>query len=207
MQKTTTEITIEYIKSHPYIKQCLKQGLINYSSLARLISQELNIEKKTSKEAILIAARRFHHKLQKEKYFEKQIRDILSNSEIEIKNKIAVFILGKDIDYTRIQKKIKQELGVFYIIEGSTNYTLITQDKYSSLIEKEFKVVKKSKQLAMLTFKSSKEIEDVPGVVAYITSLFSENGVNILEMLSCWKDSIFVIKDKDISNAINFLNF
>ena len=57
MDKTTAELTTEYIKQHPAIKSCLKKGLLNYSSLSRLISKELNIGKKTSKEAILIAAK------------------------------------------------------------------------------------------------------------------------------------------------------
>ena len=56
--KNTTELTHEYVHEHPHIKHCLKQGLINYSSLARFIAKELDIEKKTSKEAILIAAGR-----------------------------------------------------------------------------------------------------------------------------------------------------
>ena len=60
--KSTTELTIEYIQDRPFIKSCLKKGLINYSSLARLISSDLKIEKKSSMEAILVAARRFQAK-------------------------------------------------------------------------------------------------------------------------------------------------
>lgn len=98
MNKSTTELTIDYIKEHPHIKNCLKKGLINYSSLARLISKELKIEKTSSKEAILIAARRFQEKLKKELVNEQKIRTLLSKSEIDIKNKINVLILSKHID-------------------------------------------------------------------------------------------------------------
>src|SRR3989344_751511 len=98
MEKSTTELTKEYIKEHPYIKNCLKKGLINYSSLARLISKDLNIEKKSSKEAILIAAIRFQDKLKKELDNEQKIKALLSKSEVSIKNKIDVLILGKSID-------------------------------------------------------------------------------------------------------------
>jgi len=212
MEKTTTELTNEYIKNHPHIKTCLKKGLINYSSLSRLIAKELNIEKKTSKEAILIAARRFKEKLQKEVVSERKVKELLAKSEIEIKNKIIVFILEKNINFDyidKIQKSIKQEFGVFYILEGSNNYTIITQEKYFNLIENKFKTktIKKNKDLALINFKTTKEIEQMPGVLSYITSLFSENGVNIIEFLSCWTDSLFIIDSKDVNKTIEFLKF
>ena len=90
MTKSTAELTVEYIQEHPHIKNCLKKGLINYSSLARLISKESKIEKKSSKEAILIAARRFQDKLKKELGNELKIKTLLSKSEIGIKNKIQI---------------------------------------------------------------------------------------------------------------------
>src|SRR3989338_5190661 len=123
--QSTAEITSEYIKEHPEIKSCLKKGLINYSSLARLIAKELNIEKKTSMEAILIAARRFQDKLKKESSYEKRIKDLLSKSEIDIKNKMVVYIIDKNIDFNNlliIQKKIREDYGTFYLVEGSDSY-------------------------------------------------------------------------------------
>ncbi len=43
--------------------------------------------------------------------------------------------------------------------------------------------------------------------ISYLTSLFYENGVNILEFLSCWTDTLFIIDEKDLNKAINFLKF
>lgn len=212
MDKTTTELTNEYIKEHPDIKSCLKKGLINYSSLSRLIAKELDIEKKTSKEAILIAAIRFREKLKKEVSHEKKIKELLARSEIDIKNKIVIFIMDKNLNFDyigEVQKQIKKEYGVFYILEGSDNYIIITQEKYSHLIENrlKLKIIKKNQGLVLIYFKSAREIEQTHGVISYLTSLFAENGVNILELLSCWTDSLFVIDSKDVNKAINFLRF
>ncbi|MBT4804951.1 ACT domain-containing protein [Candidatus Woesearchaeota archaeon] len=206
--KTTAELTIEYIKSHPNIKSCLKQGLINYSSLARQISKELKIEKKTSIEAILVAARRFQDKLSKEKVYEKKIKDLLHDSEIEIKNKIVVFIVKKSIHKESFQK-IQSEAGLFSVLEGSSSYTVITQEKNASPLEKKFKtfIIKSTKDLALINIKSGKDIENIPGVVAYLTSLFAENGVNILEFLSSWTDTLFVIDKKNVNKVLEFLEF
>jgi len=150
MEKNTSELTNEYIGKHPYIKNCLKKGLINYSSLARHIAKELGIEKKTSKEAILIAARRTHERLKKTVKFEKEIHTLLLNSEIEIKNKIVVFILEKTLlsdSLEKMQIQIKKLSGTSYVLEGSDNYTIITQEKFIQLIEKNFKnkIIKSNK--------------------------------------------------------------
>ena len=212
MEKNTTEITNEYINEHPHIKNCLKRGLINYSALARHIAKELDIEKKSSKEAILIAARRKQDNLKKEFGQEKEISKLLSDSEIEIKNKIIVFIIEKNVNFEtleNIQSQIKKESGFSYILEGSDNYTIITQEKYVQIIEKSMKnkIIKMNKQMVLINIKSPKEIETIPGVVSYLTSLFAENGVNIYEFLSCWTDTIFIIDSKDLNKSINFLKF
>ncbi len=211
-EKTTTDLTIDYIKEHPDIKNCLKKGLINYSSLARLISKELELEKKTSKEAILIAARRFREKLKAELGQEKKIKELLSKSDVDIKNKITVFILEKGINLDvvdNIQKMIRRELGIFFMLEGSDNYTIITQEKYSSLVRNKLKlrIIKEEKDLVLINFKTPKEIEQTKGVVSYLTSLFAENDVNIVEFFSCWTDTVFVIYGNDLNKTINFLRF
>ena len=94
--QTTTELTKQYLKEHPSIKDCLKHGIINYSKLSRKIAKELDIQKKTSLEAILIACRRYETKLKNEKILEDKILGILKRSELEIKNKIAVVIIDKN---------------------------------------------------------------------------------------------------------------
>jgi len=212
MTKSTAELTIEYIKEHPHIKCCLKKGLVNYSSLARLISKELKIEKKTSNAAILIAARRFQEKLKKELGDERKIKTLLSESEIEIKNKINVFIMSKEanLDFIEeLQKMIRKKSGTMFILEGSDNYTIIVQEKYANKIEEKYSnnIIKHHKDLALINFKTPQEVEEIIGVVSYLTSLFAENGVNIIELLSCWRDTLFVIDTKDVNKTISFLNF
>ena len=212
MEKTTAELTNEYIKEHPYIKTCLKKGLINYSSLSRLIAKDLGIEKKTSKEAILIAARRFREKLKDEYAYEKKTKDLLARSEMDIKNKITVFVLEKSIDLDsvdEIQKKIRKEAGTFYLVEGFGSYTIITQEKYLDMIKDRMKpkIIKQKKDLVLITMKSPEDIEEAIGVMYYTTSLFAENGINIVEFLSCWTDTLFVIKAEDLGKTMGFLKF
>lgn len=209
---TTTELTKKYLEEHPSIKDCLKHGIINYSKLARKIAKELNIEKKTSLEAILIACRRYEAKLKDEKILEDKILYILKKSELEIKNKIVVAIIDKKI-YTekliKIENKMRKATDIFYSIEGTKVFTIIFSEKYLDELKTLFgnNLLKISKNLAIITIKSPKDLEDTPGVIAFVSSIFSEHGINIVETMSCWTDTIFVISENDIPTVMNFLRF
>jgi len=212
MDKSTSQLTIDYIKDHPSIKSCLKKGLINYSALSRLISRDLNVEKISSKEAILVAARRFREQMRKEENLERGIVSLLSRSEVSIKNKIVVLILKKGLDINlldRAQNEVRKDSGTFFLLEGSNNWTLITQERYLSIVEPlaHSKIIKKERGLALVAISSSVDIETTPGVVAYLSALFFENGVNILEFLSCWTDTLFIIDSRDVGKTMGFLKF
>ncbi len=209
---TTTQLTEKYLAEHPSIKDCLKHSIINYSKLSRKIAKELNIEKKTSIDAILISCRRYEMKLKDEKILEDKILGILKESELEIKNKIVVTIVGKRKYLGKIielENKIQKSADTFYAIEGSKVFTIITSEKYFEDLKILFNnsIIKTSKNLVMITVKHPEDMENTPGVVAYISSIFSEHGVNIVEIMSCWTDTIIVISENDISTVIKFLKF
>ncbi|MBU7024626.1 MAG: ACT domain-containing protein, partial [Theionarchaea archaeon] len=195
---TTAELTEDYLKTHPSILDCLSYDIINYSKLARKIASELHIEKKTSVKAILVACIRYAMKMDKRKPLEKDILAILSKSELEIRNKIVIAITDKKI-YTEnlmtIAKEIERNADTFYAIEGTKAFTLIFSEKYLNEIERFLgkNIVKISENLAMITIKSPEAIENTPGVVSYLYSIFAENGININQTMSCWTDTIFVI--------------
>ncbi len=207
---TTTELTENYIEEHVSIKDCLKKDIINYSALSRLVAKELNIEKKTSKEAILIAARRFKKKL-KNKSSEDAVIKLFRNSNMEIKNNIIVFTLEKKTypeALIELEEEIKRDSSMFFSIEGTKTITLITQQEYGRLVEKKFKknILKKRDGLSLFTI-TSKGIESTPGAVAYLAGLFFENDLNMAEFMSCHDDTLIVVESQDVGKAIRFLKF
>lgn len=209
---TITELTHQYLSEHPSIKDCLKSGIINYSRLSRKISRELRLEKKATMEAILIACRRYSERIKNEQVHENKIIGILRKSELDIKNRILVAVVDKRffIDHLiKIESAIRKQADLFYAIEGTTTYTIITLEKYEDELRSVFKadIGKLSKDLAIITIKSPKELEGTSGVVDHLYSLFGENGINIVETMSCWTDTIFVISEDDVQKVIRFLKF
>jgi len=207
-----SDLTISFVEENPTVKSCLKKGFINYSALARKIADSNEIKNNSSFDAIVVALRRYKQKLDNKIDFEKSILSLLSKSDTSIKNKIVVFVIEKNTSLSQldeIQNQIKKGSGAFYLIEGTATYTLITQEKYLELINTKLKhfILKKKSDLNMVIINSSPEIENTTGVLAFLTSLLSENGINIHEIISCWTDTIFIIDSKDISKAIDLLKF
>jgi len=207
-----TKVTEQYIQEHPSIKDCLRRGMINYSALTRKMAEDLNLDLKQNFDAILIACRRYYRKIKKEKPLEEKILEILHKSKLEVKNKIIVAVIEKDIYFNHLlelQKIIKNKAEVFHVIEGSSTMTLITAEEFKEDIKKLFKgkIIRITKNLAEVTLKSTDELEKTPGVVAYLTSLLAENGINILETMSTWTDTLFVISEDDIAKVMNVLKF
>lgn len=207
-----TKIAETYISEHPSVKDCLKKGLVNYSSLTRQIAKDLNIDLKKNFDAILIACRRYYRKVKSEETNEKKILDILKQSKVEIKNKIIAVVVEKNIfldNLLSLEKEIKKKAEVFHIIEGANAITLVTSEDFLGEIRKLFrsKIIKENTNLIEITLKSPKEIESTAGVVPYVYSLFGEHGINIVETMSCWTDTLFVIEEKDIAKAMEVLRF
>ncbi|MBI1935954.1 hypothetical protein HYS31_05925 [Candidatus Woesearchaeota archaeon] len=207
-----TKLAEEYVLEHPSIKDCLKSGLVNYSSLSRQIASDLGLSPKKSFDAILIACRRLRRKLKKEDAFEKRIIKILKESKIEIKNKVIAVVLEKDIFFGSLldlEKEIRKKNEVFRIIEGVSAITIISTEEFLDMIKKYFKnkIILENKNLAEITIRSPKEMETTPGAYAYMCSLFGENNINIVETLSCWTDTIFLVDEKDAGKVIGLMRF
>ena len=209
---TTTELAQKYLSEHPSIKDCLKLGVINYSKLSRMIAKDLNIEKNTSMEAILIACRRYAQKIKKGKVLEKQILSLLKESELAIKNKIVVLVVDKTLymdQLLAVEKKIRKQADTFYALEGTTAFTLVVSEKYLPELEELFKhnILHVTKELALITLKSPEDLETTTGVLSYLVSLFGDHGVNIVESLSCWTDTMFIVTEDDVAKVMKFLRF
>jgi len=207
-----TKLTENYIAEHPFLKDSLKKGLINYSSLTRQICEDLNLDLKKNFDAILIACRRYYGKIKSEATTENKILDILKNSKLEVKNKMNYVVLDKDIFFPNlieIEKDAKKSLETFHLIESPSAITIITTEYFASNIKKQYKnkIKKENKNLVEVILKSPKEIESISGVISYLYSLLGENNINIFETLSCWTDTILLIDEKDLGKVMGLLRF
>lgn len=202
----------EVVFSHPAVKECLILDVINYSALARLISKELE-EKgiKTSNGAVKMALIRIGEELKKERtFFERSIRDVVAKTVIELQSDLTVITAEKNAFLKRIDQisKIMETARFFQLTQGVGTFTLVIsneeRDEISAILGKE-SIVDLIEQQTAIVLISPEEIIETPGFVAFVTSALASNGINITQVISCHKDTIFVVDRKIAPKAYQAL--
>ncbi|MEM0360119.1 MAG: hypothetical protein QXK06_02135 [Candidatus Diapherotrites archaeon] len=199
----------KFVEERPFIKQALKKGIVNFSALARLVKAESG--SKSSEEALVVAARRYVEKTRFSGAEKGEIIALLKKSRVEVKSKVNAAVFSQLVPLKALleaQKEAQDSGEPFHLIKGTSTFTVITSEEFFSGLShlKPF-ILKNQKGLVEITLKSPKEIESIPGVVAFLYSLFAERGINIVETTSCWTDTLFVISCKDLSMALKILSF
>jgi aspartokinase len=203
--------TATFIGKHPIIKECLGKGLVNYSELARQMIEGGPLSE-SDFDAVLVAIRRYAEHVRISKDSEKTITKLLAKSNLEIKNKVCSVVLADNVPFSYLVKLIEEinkmdEPG--HLIQGSRTFTLITSQSFLEKIEKMFKgnIVSKKKNLVQVVLRSTPELESTPGAISYIYGLFAERGINIIETMSSWTETLIVIDEKDLAKAMEVLKF
>jgi len=204
-----TKITNEYIDNHPSTRDCIRKRLINYSALARSIIKNAKLSRDNF-DAIVIACRRYAEK-SKDEIQEEQIVNLLKSSKLEVKTKIAVAILNKTANaenLLRLEHEAKKSAENFHLIEGTKSITVLLPQEFLEKVKKLFghSIINIHPDLVEIIVKSPKEIEFTQGFTAYLCSLLNENNINIVELSSCWTDTLIVIEEKDLSSALKVLS-
>ena len=102
---------------------------------------------------------------------------MITNKEIAVKNALKVDLLNKDV----------------YLLDRSD-----LPERISALVKHE--------DCTMIVVHSPEELENTPGVVAFLATLLAEQNVNIIEFISCWTETILVVEKKDSLKAYEVLS-
>lgn len=206
---SAAELSRKYIDRHPSIKDCISKDLINYSSLSRLIMKETGVK---NEEAVLAASRRYAMKLTKTDS-ERAITALFEDSRLELKTKICIVVAKNEWIVLKnledVVKKILAEKSTMQVLQSTSAITVISEDKHLPAIVKAIghdHIIKVRENLGEITVKSPARIEDTPGAFAYVMSMLSEQGINLLEAVSCYTDTIFIVSREEMMRAFDILS-
>ncbi|MBI5871632.1 ACT domain-containing protein [archaeon] len=198
----------DYIRKHPGIRECVGKGVINYSKLSRLIQGESKVH--LSFDAVVAACKREGKKLGGLE--RSRVTDVLSQSKVEVKNKRGCLIVkknGKGNGQGNARDGLRGIEGC-ELIETVSSYILL-YDGNASIKDKVailgLDIAQEHCNVVEIVIKCPEDIEQVPGVLGYLYSIFGEHGINVLEAVSCWTDTIIVIKEEDIGKIVDVLRF
>ena len=200
-----------FIDMHPVIKECIAKGLINYSELARQVIAQQGL-KGSDFDAVLVAVRRHAEKAKLRGSNEAAILGLFRKSRLEIKDNVCSIVLDESVPFSFLTKligEINEKQEPCHLIQGSRTFTLVTSQEFLPKIEKLFagKVISAKKNLVQVVLRTGKEIESTPGVAAYLYGLFAEHGINIVETMSSWTETLIVLDEKDLGRAMETLKF
>jgi hypothetical protein len=206
---SVAEMTRKYIDRHPSIRDCISKDLVNFSSLSRLVMKETGV---THEEAVLAASRRYAAKLSKTDY-EGDIMDVFEESRLELKTRICIVVAKNEWIVLKsledVVKKILTDKSTMQVMQSTNAITVISEDKFLPMITRaigEDHVVSVKQNLAEITVKSPPRIETTTGAFNYLLSMLSEQGINLLEAVSCHTDTIFIVNRENMMSAFDILS-
>lgn len=189
-QMTISEQVWLYVKNKPYLQEILAKKIVNYSALARQINREM----KVSEEAIKASLIRITRKLRKQKAgTEQKILSLLRNSTLEAKTKTAIVVAKKKLD-----------LPVIASFRGPSAWSYIVEEKDLKKISRK-DVYEITKNMDILLIISPKEIDKTSGVMAYVLGILANENVNLLHVISCYRDTLLMVHEVDTAKAFSIL--
>ena len=208
-RESLAEKTRVYIDAHPSVKDCVSKGLVNYSSLARAIMKELDLD---NEEAVMIACRRYASKMGVSTDHEISILNILKDSRLEMRTKTCIVTAKNDWSVLHkmdnLFKDLWNEDSIMQIVQSASAVTIIADKMLKERIIDtvgRFNILKIRENLVEITVKSPEKIVETSGVIAYLITNLSDAGKNIEETVSCHTDTVFIVGEYDMINAYSVL--
>jgi hypothetical protein len=126
---------------------------------------------------------------------EGRVLGILGKSSMVIKSKVAVVIAKKELEGVHPLSKTNSGHHLTYILE---------QRELDSLPRKN--LFKAEENLNLIIIESPPEVEEVPGVISHILGSLASEGVNVVEFISCYTDTLLVVRQPDTERAYRILS-
>ncbi len=207
-----SSIVRKLIMSRPFFKECLVEGVVNYSALARLLARELeSMEVRASHSAVKVALTRIRRDLLKsEESVRSKLKHILSSSVLQVQTDLNVVTVRKHSILLKLLDvaKVMETSRFFQLLQGVNTFTVIISRENLNELLKHISVndvVEVLEGQAAVILISPREIVETPGVVAFVTSTLYETNINITQIVSCYSDTIILVDSSKVSEAFRAL--
>ncbi len=178
-----------YIKRKPYVQEAIEQEIVNYSALSRKIAKDLG---NISFEAVKSTLIRVANKNKKDKMNrEQKIINLLKKADFSIKNKVAAIHHISPLNIESIAFSKTPSGYMYFLREDIAEKSTFKKIDYG---------------YAIIHIKNQKDIENTPGVTAFLLSALSSEDINVFHLMDCREDTFLVIKEYDAPLAFKTLS-
>ncbi|TXI70044.1 MAG: aspartate kinase [Flavobacterium sp.] len=212
--KTISSVVEQYIKSKPFLLSSLSQGIINLTSLARIMMPELeaHLGKDVKQGAVVMSLKRLSEELDFKINY--KISKVLKNiGEITVRSSLTDFtyVISDTLldNQAKLISEINKNQDIFYTSSRGVNETnIVISASVEHLIETIFKNEKlthKIENLSSITVKLPQENISTPGVYYYIFQRLAWEGIIIHEVISTTNEFTIIVSDDQIDVAFKVI--
>jgi aspartokinase len=208
-QKSITEAAREIVGSDLSFQDSLQRDYCNISALARIIKPQIDhmLSKDTSIESIITALKRsrFDYDVS-----QKPIASILAASTITVNTDVAKVSAKKSKKtIEKVAKAMIQGVGNFISIsESIMSITLVFDDLLLQDVKVMFAyddILEIENGLAAIIVHSPEDIIKTPGCAIAFYNQLARRHINIEDTVSCYTDTIVLVKMEQVGKAFNAL--
>jgi aspartokinase len=208
-QKSITETVREIVSSDLSFQDSLQRDYCNISALARIIKPQIDhmLSKDTSIESIITALKRsrFDYDVR-----QKPIASILAASTITVNTDVAKVSARKSKKtIEKVAKAMIQSVGNFISIsESIMSITLVFDDLLLQDVKGMFAsddILEIENGLAAIIVQSPEDIIKTPGCAIAFYNQLARRHINIEDTVSCYTDTIVLVKMEQVGKAFNAL--
>ena len=202
------EVVRRLIDSDVAIQVALGRGYANLSALARLIKPKVEavLGRDVSFEGILSAIKRVEPR-----YLEsEQVERVIADSTLSVRMDLAKLSIEKSKRNLELMRRLIMELheSMVQASASTSSITLIFDERVKERVIKALgkDLLEFDDGLAAIIVQSPKEIVKTPGCMIAFYNQLSRDGINIEDTVSCYTDTIIVIKRRDVGRAFSALS-
>ena len=191
--KTISSAVEDYIKSKPFLISALSQGIINLTSLSRIIKSEIeeSLRKEVKYGAIVMALKRLSSELEFRTTFKivKIIKDIgditVRSSLIDYNFKVSDTLLSNQ---AKLLAKVDNNDDFYTSSRGVNECNIVVSGNLSSI-----------------SIKLPAENISIPGVYYFVFQRLSWEGINIYEVISTSNEFTILVNEEQVDKAFKVI--
>jgi aspartokinase len=208
--KTVAQITEALVKEKPFLVELLTEGLINLSSLSRMIQPEIEtiLKKSVQSGAIVMALKRLIPNLQLSQ--DTDLKNMLASiGDLILRSNLSDYSFKNSESLMSCQIELMNIIGSdnenFYtIVQGVHETSIVASSILQADIDRIFaneRLIIKQNQLSSITLKLPQGNIMQPGLYYFILKELAWEGVNIVELISTSHEFTLLVNDKDINKT------
>lgn len=210
--KSITNIVKEIINNDLSFQDSLQRDYCNISALARIIRPQIEhiMNRHTNIESIITALKRSRNIYEIPEIPERPIASILASSTLSVKTDVAKLSASKHRrNIEKVAKALTQRVDNFISVSESIfSITLVFDDILLNEVKAMFAlydILEVEDDLAAIIIHSPEEIIKTPGCAIAFYNQLSRRHINIEDTVSCYTDTIVLVRMSDIAKTFNAL--